>query len=68
MTDMIHTFDHAFDLAFSLVSHDAEAADVSAPMLRRAIFRRLAALSDAELVEAVGAPFDTYQIETHSNA
>ena len=68
MTALIQTFNHAFDLAFSLTSHDEEAEDVTAPILRHAIFRRLASLSDAELVEAVGAPFDTYQEDPHQDA
>lgn len=67
MTDIIHTFNHAFDLAFSLTSRDEEAADVTSPMLRHAILRRLASLSDMELVEAVGAPFDTYREDALSN-
>ena len=63
-----NSFNHAFDLAFSLTSHDEQAADVTAPMLRHAIFRRLASLSDTELVEAVGPPFDTYQEHAQQDA
>ncbi len=57
-------FNHAFDIAFSLVSSDACASDVTPQMLRTALIARLQALSDNELLEAVGAPFDTYQ-HTH---
>ena len=63
-----NSFNHAFDLAFSLTSRDAEAVDVTPQMLRNAILRRLASLTDTELVEAVGAPFDTYQEDAQQDA
>ena len=54
-------FNHAFDIAFSLVSSDPKAADVTPQMLRAALIARLQSLPDDQLLEAVGAPFDTYQ-------
>lgn len=56
-------YDHAFDIAFSLRSHAPDASDVTASQLRRAIGIRLARLSDDELLEAVGAPWDTYHVD-----
>lgn len=56
-------YDHAFDIAFSLRSHAPDASDVTADHFRRAIGIRLARLSDDELLEAIGAPWDTYRVD-----
>lgn len=56
-------YDHAFTIAFSLTSSDPDGFDVDAALLRAAILTRLAQISDDELVEAVGAPFDTCEVE-----
>lgn len=56
-------FNHAFDLGFSLESHHPHGEDVTPAMLRGALEARLASLSDDELLEAVGAPFDTYAVD-----
>jgi len=56
-------YDHAFTIAFSLVSLDPNGRDVDAKTLRAAILTRLAQLPDHELNEAVGAPFDTFEID-----
>ena len=42
-------FSHAFDFAFSVNSERAEASDVAPAVLRAALIRRAAALSDEEL-------------------
>ena len=54
-------FNHAFDIAFSLVSEKQDASDVTAAMLKEALLKRI----DAEdtWIEAAGAPFDTYEEE-----
>jgi len=56
-------YDHAFDIAFSLRSQAADGSDVTATHLRSALLERLALLTDDELLEATGAPFDIYKAE-----
>lgn len=59
-------YSHAFTLAFELVSHDEDGEDVTPQMLAEAIHKRvtdlMATKDSAEMLEAVGAPFDTYEI------
>jgi hypothetical protein len=55
-------YDHAFDIAFSLRSNAANGSDVTAAHIRSAILERLASLTDNELLEATGAPFDSYTV------
>lgn len=63
---MTTRYDHAFTIAFSLVSSDPSGCDVTLAELRAAILTRLAALSDNELIEAVGAPYDSYELDVPS--
>lgn len=63
---MTTRFDHAFTIAFSLVSSGQSGRDVTPAELRAAILTRLATLSDDELNEAVGAPYDSYEIDVPS--
>lgn len=58
----VKTFDHAFTIAFSLRSAAPDGSDCTPQELRHAIVTRLAALDDGELIEAVGAPYDTYEV------
>jgi hypothetical protein len=53
--------DHAFDIAFSLRSNTADGSDVRASHIRAALLERLASLTDDELLEATGTPFDSYE-------
>lgn len=55
--------DHAYDIAFSLRSFTADGSDVKARDIRSAILARLASLTDDELLEATGAPFDSYALQ-----
>lgn len=55
-------YDHAFTIAFSLQSATSDARDVGPAAIRTAILARLASLPDDELIEAVGAPYDTYEV------
>lgn len=55
-------FNHAFDIAFSLETSDPSGATTTARQFRDAILRRLDSLSDDELIEAVGLPFDSYEV------
>lgn len=57
------TYNHAFDIAFSMKSNHPEGEDITPQQFRHAILARLAALVDDELMEAVGCPFDTYKEE-----
>ena len=63
---MTTRYDHAFTIAFSLVSSHPLALDVTPAQLRAAILTRLASLADDELNEAVGAPYDSYQLDAPS--
>lgn len=55
------TFNHAYTIAFSIVSNHREGDDIVPQAFRHAVLNRLAALTDDELIEAVGMPFDTYE-------
>ncbi|WP_020084859.1 hypothetical protein [Hyphomicrobium zavarzinii] len=57
-------YDHAMTIGFSLRSAHPLGEDLSAPQIRKALYRRLVSLTDNELVEAAGAPFDTYKVDT----
>lgn len=52
-------FNHAYTIAFEVLSDDENGEDVSAAKLRRALRKRLRELNDKEMIEACGAPFDT---------
>ena len=60
-------YNHAYELAFSVVSNDPEGLDVTPEMFRAALLRRIVQL-DAEAAhggweQACGAPFATYEVE-----
>jgi len=54
-------FNHAFALCFSVES-DKDGENVLAPEIRSGLLKRIADLNDSELLEAVGIPFDTYEV------
>lgn len=62
-------FNHAFDIGFEVISETEDGADVTPEMIEEALLDRIAQLKDEArqglggLMEAVGAPFDTYEIE-----
>lgn len=56
-------FSHAFDIAFEVVSDQADGKDVTPAMFRQALAYRMS-MSDAEILEATGAPFDTFEFDT----
>lgn len=58
-------FNHAVDIAFTVISDDPEGNDFTPAMLRAALIRRIADLDSQpdQWLEAVGAPFDTYEEE-----
>ena len=55
-------FNHAFDISFSVESPDPEGR-ITAEQARKAILTRVNTLSDTELLEAIDAPWDTYQVD-----
>ncbi len=60
---MTAQYSHAFTIAFALISPDATGENVPARELRTAIQQRIDSITDdAELIEAVGLPYDTYQV------
>jgi hypothetical protein len=55
-------YNHAFDIAFSVVSEHPTGEDVTAEQVREALIKRvIQAYDSGELLEAIGAPFDTYE-------
>lgn len=56
-------FDHALSIAFSLRSEHPEGKDITPRLVRKAIHRRLMSLTDEEIPEATGAPFDSYEVD-----
>jgi hypothetical protein len=57
-------YNHAFDIAFSIVSDHPTGEDVTAEQVREALIQRVhTAYSSGELLEAIGAPFDTYEVD-----
>lgn len=58
-------YNHAFDVAFEVVSETEDGSDVTKEMLKSALLKRMESLDLAdEWLEACGAPFDTYPVDT----
>lgn len=56
------TYNHGFDLGFSIGgSTTPDGEDLTAAQLREGLQKRINSLSDDELLEALGAPFDSYE-------
>ena len=55
-------FNHAYDIAFE-VRTDHFPEDVTADELRAALRARLRSMSDEEIMEACGHPFDSFEYE-----
>lgn len=60
-------FNHAFDVAFEIISDKEDASDVTVPMVIDALRKRLLQFeaNERECYEAVltSKPFDTYEME-----
>lgn len=67
MRQNIKYYNHAYDIAFSLVAPCATGEQVGAGQLREALYQRLIRLTDLELMEACGLPFDSYETEQLEN-
>ena len=58
------TYNHAFTFAFEIGnSKDPEGNDLTPYTLRLQIISKLNAMSDEDLLENLGAPFDTHEEE-----
>lgn len=54
-------YNHAYTLAFSLVSNDDKGHDVDARQLKAALLARIENLDEeGSWIESAGAPYDTY--------
>ena len=61
------TFSHAVDLAFEVISHDKNGDDITPNMYRAALEERMDELDrEGTWSEAIGYPFDTYEMEGES--
>jgi len=57
-------FNHAYTFAVEIPGSESETAeDVTGAQLRVALIKRISSLSDAELLEACDAPYDTMEEE-----
>ena len=54
-------YNHMYSLAFSVVNNSEDGERTTPAEVRRAIFMRLAAMTDGEVLEAIGYPEDTYE-------
>ena len=55
-------YNHAFDIAFSIVSEHPTGDDVTAEQVLEAIITKVNnAYASGELLECIGFPFDTYE-------
>ncbi len=60
-------YNHAFTLSFSIETEKSckseKEEDYPSPQsIRVAILKRMASMDDVELMEVIGAPFDTFQV------
>lgn len=61
---MPRKFDHAFSVAFSVISDDERGENISSLQFANALQKRIHDLClNGEWDEAVGAPFDTFEVE-----
>lgn len=56
-------YNHAFTIAFECHSNAERGDDVTGAQLRNALLRRLRRISDEEMIEACGLPYDTFEEE-----
>ena len=56
------TYNHMYVIAFSVENHSETGEQTTAQQLRHGLLARLAGITDSELLEAVGAPEETYSI------
>ena len=55
-------YNHLYFLGFSVVNGSEEGEATTGAEARKAIMERLASLSDAELLEAIELPCDSYEV------
>jgi hypothetical protein len=56
-------FNHAYTMAFTLISDDPAGLALNPQDVRKAISDQVAQLPDEELLSAIAVPFDTYEID-----
>ena len=56
-------YNHALDIAFEVISNKEDGSDITNDMLRTALTKRIKMIDDCDLIEACGAPFDTYEMD-----
>lgn len=63
-------FNHAYDIAFEVISNREDGSDVTPEMFREGLLRRIAQLdADNEWHEAHSSkPFDTYEMDEDEDA
>ena len=61
-------YNHAFTLGFSVVSTTVDGSDVTAEQVRSAIRELLMEYPDMDILENIGAPFDTYEMDEEESA
>lgn len=54
-------YDHAYSFGFSLISEKERGEDVTGSDFRKSIQKRIDSLSDEELEENCGIPWDTFK-------
>lgn len=54
-------YNHAFTFGFSIITNMEDGSDVTADDARQGIIAALARMNDIELLENIGAPFDSYE-------
>lgn len=55
-------YNHAYTFAFSIENKSSDGLETTADELRAALLNRLMHISDDEIMENCGLPFDTYEI------
>lgn len=60
-------YSNLYDIAFEVISHTDDGADITGDMVRTAIVKKLGSLSDEEIMEHIGF-CDCYEIEENEDA
>ena len=60
-------YSNLYDIAFEVISHTDDGSDITGDMVRTSVLKKLADLSDAEIMEHIGF-CDCYEIEESNDA
>jgi hypothetical protein len=61
--NVMKKYNHAYDIAFEVISNKEDGSDVTADMLEDALRARIRNFYENEIIECCGCPFDTYEME-----